>query len=347
VLSVALALAALAALVVLDPLELGGYGELAEALSERGRVAVAGDGELRSLQAPGTALIDVATLPAVRRALSGQDAGALTSAMREADVDAVLVAAAPLAEGDSLRARIARYDHVPGLRGLHLSPAAAVYAPALASELEPVHRRALAHVARGVVGGARPPRVTSFPEPLRRLRPVEVMVLLRQGPRPRLWRSARGNSIARALLTASTVARKRWFEREQAMGGGLDARLPQLAVEVSLLSDDGTVGDRDPVFIDRVFRPEHGVAYERKGAWRYLLPDDTREAGQGRASVAYRELFAEDGLSPEAMASPEVRLYRLVVEPLAESPPVPAPSDGLSDVGEPDEVLDDAQPAAD
>jgi hypothetical protein len=143
------------------------------------------------------------------------------------------------------------------------------------------------------------------------------------------------------------VARKRWYEREQAMGGPLDARLPRLSVEVSLLSDDGTVAEADPVFVDRVFGPEHGVAYERKGAWRYLLPEDTREAGQGRASVAYRQLFEEDGLAPEAMTSPEVRLYRLVVEPLAESPPAPQPPDGLSGVANPDEVLDAGQPAAD
>src|SRR6185436_13582590 len=131
----------------------------------------------------------------------------------------------------SLRSRLEHYERLAGLRGLYLSPDAALYAPDVTRELSPAHRDALAVVARALIGGARPPRVASFPEPLRRLRPVEVMVLLRDGERARLWRSARGSSIASALITASTVARQRWQEREQAMGAKIDQALPRLDLD--------------------------------------------------------------------------------------------------------------------
>jgi len=165
------------------------------------------------------------------------------------------------------------------------------------------------------------------------------MVLLRKAGRARLWRSARGNSIASALLTASIVARQRWQEREQAMGGPLDALLPQMDVEVALLGDDGTVGETNAAYIDRVFSPSHGVAYERRGAWRYFLPDTTALEGKGRASVAYRKLFVEDGLPEDSFTRSELRLYRLIVQTLAVSQAIPQVDDGLAPVHSPDEIL--------
>jgi hypothetical protein len=198
----------------------------------------------------------------------------------------------------------------------------------------------MAVVARALIGGARPPRVSSFPEPLRRLRPVEVMVLLRDGDRPRLWRSARGNSIASALITAATVARQRWQEREQAMGTPLEQALERLELDVDLLEDDGTIGERSPAFIDRVFFiGVHGVGYERKGAWRYLLPDATREDGKGRPSQAYRKLFSDDGLPPDSFDRHDLRLYRMVVQTIATSSPPQHADDGLDAVKSPDDVL--------
>ena len=157
--------------------------------------------------------------------------------------------------------------------------------------------------------------------------------------RARLWQSARGNSIASALLTASIVARQRWQEREQAMGGSLDELLPQMDVEVALLGDDGTVGEDNAAYIDRVFLPTHGVAYERRGAWRYFLPDTTALEGNGSASAAYRKLFVEDGLPAESFSRNEVRLYRLIVQTLAVSKAIPRVDDGLAPVNSPDEIL--------
>jgi hypothetical protein len=123
------------------------------------------------------------------------------------------------------------------------------------------------------------------------------------------------------------------------MGGPRTAALPRLDVDVALLEDDGTIVDRDPAFVDRVFYVEHGVGYERKGAWRYLLPEATQAEGKGRASRAYRKLFADDGLPEDSFGRHELRFYRLVLETLGTSAAVPPPRDALSPVHSPEEVL--------
>jgi hypothetical protein len=314
---------------------------LRAALSRRGVVAVWGDTRLAKLGVEGTQLVRADMVPALADALRSRDEDRVVAALRASRIDAVLVPSVVAAEAGqgSVLLRLARYHHVSGLRGIHLAREGMLAAPEPDAPLGVREREAVAAVARGLLGGADPPSVASFPPPLRSLRPVEVMVLLRSGGRARLWRSARGSSIARALITAATVARKRWSEREQAMGGPIDRALPRLDVEVSLLEDDGTLGDRDPDFIDRAFGEDHGVAYEYKGAWRYLLPAATRERGSGRASVAYRALFTDDGLPPESLANAALRLYRLKVHDLARSLAAPAPKDAVSDVQDPAEVI--------
>jgi hypothetical protein len=195
-----------------------------------------------------------------------------------------------------------------------------LYVPDPVEPLSPEAERALRVVARRLLEGAQPPRFASYPEPLRRVRNVEVAVILYQGSTPRLWRSARGNSIARALTTAAVVARQRWAERELKMGGLLEELLPRLDVEVSLLKEDGTLTDSDPDFIDAAFTPIHGVAYQDRSAWRYFLPAATRDAGGGSAARAYRKLFEDEGLSLREISRADIRLYRMVVFPLARSP---------------------------
>ncbi|GAB4213297.1 MAG: hypothetical protein OHK0013_37070 [Sandaracinaceae bacterium] len=291
-------------------------------LRGRGRVAVVGDDALRSLRAEGAVLV---VAPELESALAGSDERALLAAMEAADIGALLVAwlGAPSAEGappTSMRERLGRYASFERLACIYLTPRAAIYAPRTELELSPLLSGALAHVARAVVAGAAVPRVQSFPEPLRRIRNVEVMVLLSDGERPRLWRSARGSSIARALLTAAVVARQRWMEREAAMGGPLARVLPTLDVSVHVLDEDGTLGSRTPAFVDAVFGPEHGVAFEHRGNWRYLLPDATRERGQGSAMRAYAALFADADMPPESLERPDVRLYRSVARRVATSP---------------------------
>lgn len=283
-------------------------------LERRGRVAVVSPtGAFGGVEAAGTEFVDAGPLQA---ALDGVEGLALAEAMQAADIDALLIESGePAEEGDPIRARLAGFDHVEGMRGLYLSPAGAVYAPGARAELGEV-AGATARVARRILDGTPPPPVASFPEPLRRIRNVEVMVLLRDFGTARLWRSARGSSIARALITATVAARQRWRERQQALGGPLDDRLPGLDVEVSILEEDGTLGAVTPAFVERVFGEEHGVAYERPGAWRYLLPDATQRAGDGSAIAAYRELFADNALPPDSMSRRDLRFYRMVVTEL-------------------------------
>jgi len=309
-----------------------------DALEQRGRVLGPAGAPFMAWQLPGTRFEPLESAAAVKAAANGSDGAALAQALRAASVDTLAVVAAPRSTGRDVLSRLARYDHVDGLRGLYLSTDLALYTHDVASELSPQDRAALLGVARGLLAGARPPRATSFPEPLRRLRHVEVMLLLRQGPRARLWRSARGSSLARALITAATVARERWIERAQAMGGPLETQLPSLTVEVSLLQDDGTLGLRDAAFLRLAFKPEHGVGFEHKGAWRYLLPElMTRYA---TPMDAYAALFDENGYAADMVGAPEVRLYRTSVSLLVSGPAVvPPPDDGLSEVGHPDEVL--------
>jgi hypothetical protein len=298
-------------------------GDLPEELRDRGTVARVGGGELAAITADGTRIVPLEELDHLARALSGHDPEAVPDAMRADGVSAILVSSEPGgvdAPDATILERLRAFGRLSPLRAVHLAPAGALYEVEPTASLPTAEREALARVARAIVGGERPPPNEAFPPSLREMRSVEIMVLLRENGSPRLWRSARGSSIARSLVTAAVVARERWIERERAMGGPLDVALPNLDVEVSLLLEDGTLGARDRAFVERVFTSAHGVAYERRSSWRYLLPQSTREAGRGSAVRAYEHLFAQNGLPPETLESPSCRLYRLVVEPLSTSP---------------------------
>jgi hypothetical protein len=310
------------------------------ALAERGRVAVVHSRSLADMRVEGTLLVPAENYPLLTQALAGEDGTAVVHALQAAGLRALLVEPrdAPT-HARSVEARLLAYQSVPGLRCVFLDAASALYVADPVAALSESERMATAVVARRLLSGERLPRLSSFPASLRAMQPVEVMVLLRQGGRARLWRSARGNSMASALMTASTVARERWRERQQVMGGAIDALLPRMDVEVALLSDDGTVGEQSAAFIDRVFLASHGVAYERKGAWRYFLPEATQFEGKGRPSVAYRKLFADDGLVPDSFNRSDLRMYRLIVQTLAVSNAMPPRPDALSPVRDPDEIL--------
>jgi len=320
--------------------------KLENALVGRGRVAVLGGQDLVSTQPQGAELSPASKWPEIERALSGTDDRALASAMQAAKVSGVLVDVRPGAFANSYRLakQLVGYAALSALQGAFLSPRAAFYVLDPVRDWSPSLRAGLAEVARRLVAGASPPRIRSFPEIVRRMEPAEVMVLLRSDGRPRLWRSARGSSFARALLTAADVARQRWTERSQAMGGPLDKILPKLQVEVSLLQDDGEIGSTDEAFVNRVVLPVHGVAFEHKGAWRYLLPEATHTKELKTPSQAYERLFTDDGLPDDSLTTQELRPYRMAVKLIGISAPqLPVkrkePKDGLSDVKSPDEVL--------
>lgn len=290
---------------------------LADQLQRRGTVAVLGSLDaLPPLE--GTTWVPEDRLGTD---LSHADSKTLLDSMESAGVDALLVEAGSRVEAEDvpLRQRLAAYQPVNGLQAIYLAPSHALYTRAVSADLGR-SAEVLPRIARTILEGQTPPRISRFPEPLRRIRNVEVMVLLRDRGRARLWRSARGSSVARALVTATVVARQRWEERESALGGPLDVRLPFLDVEVSLLEEDGTLGATSPSFVERVFYDGHGVAYERPGAWRYQLPDATEREGEGSAVRAYEALFSDNALPADSFRRPDLRFYRLVATDLGASP---------------------------
>jgi hypothetical protein len=316
--------------------------QLERALVGRGRVVlVSEDVDWTRMRPAGTTLLALSSTPNLASALAGKDPAALVAAMTQADVHGLLVDTQLASGSKSLTSRLARFARLPGLQGAYFARGAALFGLDPVRDWSPELRAGLAEVARRLIAGTAPPRLSSFPEPVRRLEPVEVMVLLRNGTQPRLWRSARGSSFARALLTATAVARQRWVERSQALGGTIDKMLPRLSIEVSLLQDDGEIGVRDAAFIDRVVLPVHGVGYEHKGGWHYLLPEATR-SGRRRPSRAYAQLFTDDGLPEDSLDNSELRPYRLAVQLIGTSPATadqPEADDGLSEVTAPAQVL--------
>lgn len=301
---------------------------IAQAIDGRGRIALIGITEEDVQEAAGEF---VQPTEAVRAALEGDDAAELQRALEADDIQGVALSTSlgSNATATSLSARIARFEHIDGLRGAFLHPGAVLYMQSVVASLGRDVELA-APIARRLLEGASRPRMSSFPASYREEQSVEVMVLLRDRGRARLWRSARGSSIAAALVTAATVARRRWREREQALGGPLEARLMDLDVEVSLLEEDGTLALTTDAFVERVFGEEHGVAFESTSNWRYLLPDATADKGHGSAVAAYHELFREDSLPEDSLENPGLRFYRLVVTVLGVDD---GGADGLSEDG--------------
>ncbi len=317
---------------------------LAIELRDRGRIAVIGDDELLRVAAEGAELLPARDVPGLEAAVRGRDEAALDAALLQAGVAGLLVdgrGGGDRSEAATIERRLRAYANMESLRGVYLTPTAALYVRrGGVYGLEPAMGEVLARAARQLVGGSSTPLVRAFPEPLRRSRNVEVMVMLEQGGRPRLWRSARGGSIARALVTAASVARQRWTEREQAMGGELDDRLPRMTVRVYLLEEDGTLGDVSAPFVERVFTEVHGVAFEHRGSWHYLLPRATAERGEGSAVRAYAELFDDAGLPADSLGRDELRAYRLVAREVGTSPPAVSGVPSLGgEVVSPDELL--------
>ena len=261
---------------------------------------------------PGVDWKGIASYPAVEEAAEGTNPERLVEAMRASGLSGLWVGVTPAALADPdqpLTQRMAAGGNVRGFRGAALTPAGLLYLlyettwpPALSDQV-------LARVARGILEGLEPPPLDAFPAALAKPQAVEVLVMLTGGRGPRLWRSARAQSIADGVITASVAARKRWEERAETMGGSLDARLDQLDVHVAILVDDGTF-DRDAVsLIDALVKPMHGVAYEQPSRWRYLLPRATHNAES--PTDAFRRLFRDNGLPEESFGRRDLRLYRM------------------------------------
>lgn len=274
--------------------------------------------------------------PAIVAAAAGTDPDTLVEAMRRSGFRGLWVATSPGPAADSemaLQKRFSAGGVVRGFRGRVLTAEGLLYAIDETTWSPALVDRVLARVARGILEGAEPPPLEAFPDALTEIQPIEVMVLLVGSRGPRLWRSARSESIAEGLVTASIAARKRWEERMETMGGPLAERLDQLDVHVAFLFDDGTF-DRSAIsLIDALVKPEHGVAYEQPSRWRYLLPRATHNAAT--PTEAYRRLFRDNGLPEDSFERRDLRLYRMRMQTVsvdqgsAGSRRTPAPSGSL------------------
>ena len=250
--------------------------------------------------------------PAVAAAADGTDPDALRDAMRQAGLRGVWAAVAPSKTPDSDRPLSKRFgagEIVRGFRGEALTASGLLYAIDDTTWPAALADRVLARVARGILEGSAPPPLDAFPAELVRTQPVEVLVMLTGSRGPKLWRSARSQSIADGVVTASLAARERWKERTETMGGPLGERLEELDVHVAFLFDDGTFDEDAVSLIDALVKPGHGVAYEQPSRWRYLLPRATHNAES--PTEAYRRLFRDNGLPEDSFGRRDLRLYRM------------------------------------
>ena len=282
----------------------------------RGRVLAWGDVDHKRVE--GTTWVEPESVPEVSTALAGYLTKPLQDAVRGAPLDGLWFRpslGASVGPDTPLASRFGAIAFVPGFAAQVITRDGVLYAPdprELANELAD---RVLAKVARRLLQGAEPPPPSSFPAAFRTPDSVEVLVLLREFGQVRLWRSARTGSIADGVVRASVAAAERWRQRQGAMGGPLEERLPLLDVEVAILIDDGTLVEKSPTFIDRAVTPRHGVGYEQPGRWRYLLPRATLRAGS--PSKAFRQLFRDNDLPEDSFTRPDLRLYRFVMQTLS------------------------------
>lgn len=295
----------------------GGLGDALErSIAHRGRIAVYPEGPRRAVE--GVEFISAERIPGFIEALAADDFEALAEALARGGVRGLLIERDLNLDGSL--GELSRGLATPPFRALFLDSNASYFEFDQRLDLPASYRAALAKTARMILGGVPRPPLAYFPEMLREVRSVEVMVLLSESGRPRLWRSARAGSIASALLMASEAARDRWNERAEAMGGPLHAILPRLDLEVAFLVEDGDFLDRRPSVIARQITADHGVGYEQTGSWRYLLPERLDELGEERRTRAFSLLFEENGLPDSALSRSDLRLYRLRVHRVGFSP---------------------------
>lgn len=256
--------------------------------------------------------------PDIRNAVSGTDPDALRVALRDAGLTGLWVEARPNGPWEPelpLEQRFSAAGVVGGFRGELLTAQGLLYFIEPTEVPVVLADEVLAKAARKILAGSDPPALEDFPQALAQRQAVEVLVMLSGERGPLLWRSAKADSIAQGLITASVAARSRWEERSATMGGPLDDRLGQLDVQVALLFDDGTIDSSAISLIDALVKPVHGVAYEQPGRWRYLLPRATVAAGS--PTRAFQDLFEDNGLPKDSFDRADIRLYRIRMQMLS------------------------------
>lgn len=288
-------------------------GTFEEAASHRGRIGVFGDAPVGVVGTRFETIRDDSPLGA---ALASADPSVGRRAFDAARLHALVidVARARLAPASSCLGRLGRFESVEGFRTIALETGRILVEPFDLPVLSDEEKAALPRVARQILAGGTPPRLSQFPAHLRAPVTVEVLLALRQqNGELSLWRSARASSIASGLLTATRVAMERWNAREENLGGSLGAALHNVDVEVALLVDDGTIVTRADGFIDQVIGPTYGVAFDQPSSWHYLLPESPERRRAGSGSAAFRALFVDRRGRPDGISDRSIRLYRVRV----------------------------------
>ncbi len=299
------------------------YAELEAQLRDRGGVAVVGGVPWGMRGGADARWVRAETLPPLRAALAGTDPAALTAALHATRFDALLVRGdgALSSVGPSLSATLARYEALPGVSATYLDPIAAVYEPAERPEVSAEDARRLVSVARLILSGAAAPPERLFPESLRRARPVELALIVRDDREAILWRSSRGGSLGRALLDVSFAILDRWTTRQQERYGRLRDALRTRTLTLALFYDKGVLGARDGAFLRRAANPARwSVGFERVAGWEYSLPPAPGETGPDPVEALAR-LSRERGVPAPGYLRPELTLYRFRALQLIEQSP--------------------------
>ncbi len=289
-----------------------------EALKNRGRVLCLGDLECGSLHVDGTSWPAPESPSIIAAALVRDHSDDFVRALERGHIAGVLVARGS-AEPSTVWGALRNFAAVEGLRGVFVSEDVAYYELDPNPTVDAIYGLALATVSRRMLEGADAPQERSFPEPLRVARAAEVLVALRDGQTDRMWRSARGTSIANALLVATAALKTRWQERASAMGESLPSAMRHLNVVVSMMNDDGTLESQAGRTLDVAITDAHGVGYSDRSDWKYALPHAVRQAGGGRNAL--RHLLEEAHESETTLLRADVRVYRFTVTEVGVSAP--------------------------
>lgn len=285
------------------------YSELVAQLRDRGPTAVVGGVPfgMARVEAP---LIAVADRPSLAHALDETSPSTVASALRRLRLDGLLVRSNAPAPARSITADIQHFRPLDGLSSVYLDTRASVVEPAELLDISDEDGRRMVTVSRLILSGAVAPPERIFPEPLRRTRPVEIAVILRDGHEAILWRSTRGGSIARALLDCTFAVMDRWSTRQAERYGRLRDALQSHTLTVAIFTDRGVLGTRTPDFIRRAADPRvWSVGYERITSWEYALPPTPWARAQDPVT-ALTTLTREHAVPPPGWRRPELTLYR-------------------------------------
>lgn len=286
------------------------YDELVAQLRDRGSVAVSGSLPT-AMVLRDVALTPLDRAPALARALEGTEGPRVGEALQALRLDGlVLRRGVTRGTPDSVHGRLAALRPVRGLCTVYMDEHASVVDTAEVFEVSREDAQRLVTVARLILGGATAPPERLFPEALRRTRPAEVALILRDGITPILWRSTRAGSIARGLVDVSFAVLDRWTTRQQEQYGRLRDALLTKTLIVAIFYDRGVLGSRDAAFLRRAADPRvWSVGYERITSWEYALPrTPTGDPVDPVASL--RQLTRERGVPPPGHLRPEITLYR-------------------------------------